>query len=242
VSGRPGAGADFYDAAYRRAGEREARWRELGAVGKADHVERLLPSRPARLVEIGCGDGALLAELRRRGAAGALAGFDVSAEAVRAARERGMEQVQVFDGVRLPVADDSFDAALLSHVLEHVTDPPSLLREAARVAPTVFLEVPLEASLSGSRASRQALSQSIGHVQALDRAAVRRLVEDAGLRVDDELMDPLPAAVHLFGAETRGERVSARARAAIRQALFAASPALAARLFTVHYACVCTRS
>jgi hypothetical protein len=117
-----------------------------------------------------------------------------------------------------------------------------LVQEAARVAPTVFLEVPLEASLSGRRASRRALSQSIGHIQALDRRAARRLVEDAGLHADDELMDPLPAAVHLFGAETRAERLSARARAAARQALFAASPALAARLFTVHYACVCTRS
>jgi SAM-dependent methyltransferase len=242
VSGRLGAGADFYDAAYRRAGEREARWRELGAAGKADHLERLLPSRPSRLVEIGCGDGALLAELRRRGAAGALAGFDVSAEAVDASRKRGLDRVDVFDGVRLPVADDSFDAAVLSHVLEHVEDPSSLLREAARVAPTVFLEVPLEASLSGRRASRRALSASAGHVQALDRTRVRGMVGHAGLNIRDELMDPLPAAVHLFGAETRAERLSARARAAVRRALFAASPALASRLFTVHYACVCTRS
>ena len=242
MSGRPGADAGFYDAAYRRAGEREARWRELGAMGKADHVERLLPSRPARLVEIGCGDGALLAELRRRGAAGALAGFDVSAEAVDASRKRGLDRVDVFDGARLPVADDSFDAAVLSHVLEHVEDPSSLLEEAARVAPTVFLEVPLEASLSGRRASRRALSASAGHVQALDRAAVGTMVEDAGLRVRGELMDPLPAAVHLFHAETASERAAARMRAAIRRALFAASPALAARLFTLHYACVCTRS
>jgi hypothetical protein len=79
-------------------------------------------------------------------------------------------------------------------------------------------------------------------VQALDRDAVRAMVEDAGLRVGDELMDPLPAAVHLFGAETRAARLSARAKAAVRRALFAVSPALAARLFTVHYACVCTRS
>src|ERR687886_2525952 len=95
--------ADWYDEAYRRAGERGARWRELGARGKADHVERLLRTRPERLVEIGCGDGALLAELDRRGAAGALAGFDVSEEAVRAARGRGLEHVQTFDGRRLPV-------------------------------------------------------------------------------------------------------------------------------------------
>jgi SAM-dependent methyltransferase len=242
VTGGPRAPAGFYDAAYRRAGGREARWRELGAVGKADHVERLLPSRPARLVEIGCGDGALLAELGRRGAAAALAGFDVSEEAVRAARARGLEAIDAFDGHRLPVPDDAFDVALLSHVLEHVTQPAELLREAARVAPAVIVEVPLEASLSGRRASRRARSAGIGHVQVLDRAGARAIVEDAGLRVTDELMDPLPAAVHLFFAETAAERLAARAKGALRQLAFAASPALAARLFTVHYACVCTRS
>jgi hypothetical protein len=50
VSAGAGAAAPFYDAAYESAGERDARWRELGAIGKADHVERLLRSRPERLV------------------------------------------------------------------------------------------------------------------------------------------------------------------------------------------------
>ncbi|MFL5780300.1 MAG: class I SAM-dependent methyltransferase [Thermoleophilaceae bacterium] len=235
-------GAAFYDRAYRQAGDRDARWRELGAVGKADHVQRLLRTRPERLVEIGCGDGALLAELERRGAAGALTGFDVSDEAVRAARARGLTAVVAFDGQRLPVGADAFDVALLSHVLEHVDDPAALLREAARVAPTVVVEVPLEASVSGRRAAKRAHSGAIGHVQTLDRAAARALVAAAGLRIRDELMDPLPAAVNLFFADTRRACVAARAKAALRHGLFAASPPLAARLFTVHYACVCTRS
>jgi SAM-dependent methyltransferase len=241
VSREPGDAAGFYDAAYRRADERETRWRELGAIGKADHVQRLLPSHPARLVEIGCGDGALLAELERRGAAGSLSGFDVSEEAVRAARGRGLSSVETFDGRRLSVADDAFDAALLSHVLEHVADPAALLREAARVAPTVVVEVPLEASVSGRRTSRRERSEGIGHVQVLDRSAVRTLVEGAGLRVTAELMDPLPAEVHLFFAETPSGRLGARVKSAVRRGIFAASPALAARLFTVHYACACVR-
>jgi SAM-dependent methyltransferase len=242
VSREADEAAGFYDAAYRAAGARGARWRELGAIGKADHVERLLPSRPDRLVEIGCGDGALLAELERRGAAATLHGFDVSEAAIRAAHDRGLPSVEVFDGRRLPVGDGSFDVALLSHVLEHVDDPLALLREAARTAPTVVVEVPLERSLSGRRGSRRRLSEGAGHVQVLDRARARRLVEGAGLRVTAELMDPLPAAVHLFFAETRAARAAARLRSGVRRALFAASPALAARLFTVHYACACTRS
>jgi SAM-dependent methyltransferase len=235
-------GAAFYDRAYREAGDRDARWRELGARGKADHVERLLRVRPARLVEIGCGDGALLAELERRDAAAVLAGFDVSEEAVRAARARGLKQVDAFDGRRLPVDDDAFDAALLSHVLEHVDDPPALLREAARVAPTVVVEVPLEASVSGRRAARREQSDAIGHVQTLDRKGARAVVAAAGLHITAELMDPLPTSVHLFFAETGRARAVAHAKAALRRGVFSVSPRLAARLFTVHYACACTRS
>ena len=235
-------GSAFYDRAYRAAGDRGARWRELGARGKADHVERLLRARPDRLVEIGCGDGALLAELARRDAAGAVAGFDVSEEAVRAARRRGPADVHAFDGRRLPVGDDAFDVAVLSHVLEHVDDPVALLREAARVAPAVVVEVPLEASLSGRRAAKRERAEAIGHVQTLDRAAARALVSAAGLRIEDELLDPLPAAVHLFFAGTRRERALARVKSGLRRGVFAAAPAVAARLFTLHYACVCTRS
>jgi SAM-dependent methyltransferase len=232
---------EAYDERYRRAGERGARWRELGAVGKADHVERLVAARPQRMVEIGCGDGALLAELRRRGAAAALAGFDVSEEAVRAARARGVDAAP-FDGERLPVVDGAFDVALLSHVLEHVADPAALLREAARVAPVVVVEVPLESNLSARRRSRRERSRGIGHLHALDRAGVRELVAAAGLRVTGELLDPLPPAVHLFDAETPTARLRARAKAGVRRGLFAASPALAARLITLHYACACARS
>ena len=242
MRGEPSAAADFYDAAYRSAGERGARWRELGALGKADHVERLLDARVDRLVEIGCGDGALLAELERRGAAGSLHGFDVSEEAVRAARARGLESVEVFDGRRVPVANDAFDAAVLSHVLEHVPDPVALLREAARTAPTVVIEVPLERSLSARRSSRRALSEGAGHVRAFDHAEAQRIVATAGLRLGRELMDPLPAAVHVFFAETPGARLTGRVKSAVRRGVFAVSPALAARLFTVHYACACTRS
>jgi SAM-dependent methyltransferase len=241
VSAEPGGASGFYDASYRRSGEREARWRELGALGKADHVQALVRGRPDRLVEIGCGDGALLAELARRDVAGRLTGYDVSAEAVRAARRRGMH-ADVFDGVRVPAPADAFDVAVLSHVLEHVDDPSALLREAARLARFVVVEVPLERSLSGRRASRRERSSAIGHVQSLDREAIRALVKGAGLRIVDELLDPLPTTVHLFDADTAAERAAAHARSVTRRTIFRISPALAARLFTLHYGCACTRS
>jgi SAM-dependent methyltransferase len=235
----------FYDSAYVRGGERHAAWRELGAKGKADHVEALCKSaglRSRSIAEIGCGDGALLAELSARGFGGSLSGFDISPAAIELAQARAAARVvslAVFDGLRLPVGDRSFDLGVLSHVLEHVDDPGALLREAARACRALVVEVPLERNASGGRAVKRSSSEEIGHVQALDRAAVRRLVEGAGLRVAADLLDPLPREVHTFFAESPVDQARGLAKAAVRRGLFRVSPAVAERAFTLHYACAC---
>jgi SAM-dependent methyltransferase len=200
-------------------------------------AEASLPT--ASVAEIGCGDGALLAELSARGFGGTLAGYDISATAVELAGARGVASVSVFDGVTLPVADRSFDLGVLSHVLEHVEAPLPLLREAARACRALIVEVPLERNASGGRAGRRAASEEIGHVAALDRDAVRRLVADAGLRVAAELLDPLPREVHTFFASSPADQARGLAKAAVRRGLFRVAPAVAERAFTLHYACAC---
>jgi SAM-dependent methyltransferase len=237
--------AGFYDSAYARGGERHARWRELGARGKADHVEELARSArlaSERVVEIGCGDGALLAELSRRGFGRTLAGFDISEAALELARGRAVprvERLEAFDGARLPAADGAFDVAVLSHVIEHVPEPVPLLREAARVAKALVVEVPLERNLSGVRAGKREESESIGHLDALDRAAVRTMAQSAGLRIEAELLDPLSRDVHTFFSESAAGRARGLAKAAVRRSLFRLSEGAAERAFTLHYACVC---
>jgi SAM-dependent methyltransferase len=235
----------FYDSAYARGGERHAAWRELGARGKADHVlalasEASLPA--ASVVEIGCGDGALLAELSARRFGEVLHGFEISGAALELAQARAVPRVaslSLFDGATLPVADRSFDLGVLSHVLEHVAEPLPLLREAARACRALVVEVPLERNASGGRASKRASSTEIGHLAALDRAAVRRLAADAGLRVAAELVDPLPHEVHTFFATSPADQARGLAKAAVRRGLFRVAPAVAERAFTLHYACAC---
>jgi SAM-dependent methyltransferase len=241
----------FYTAGYslddRAEADRLGRWRALGARSKADHAVVLCARaglRPRTLVEIGCGDGALLAELGARGLAPVLDGFELSPPAAELARARtipGARRIEAYDGEHVPAPDAAYDLAVLSHVLEHVQHPAPLLREAARVAPAVLVEVPLEANRSAARGAKRAEAARIGHLQFLDRAAVRALVADAGLAIDAELSDPLPYAHHAFFATSWPGRARAALKACARRALWRVLPQVAERLFTVHYACVARR-
>ena len=241
----------FYTAGYsledRSEAERMGRWRALGARSKADHAVTLCARaglRPGTLVEIGCGDGALLAELGRRGLAPVLDGFELSPTAAALAKAReipGARRIEAYDGDRVPAEDDAYDVALLSHVLEHVDAPAPLLREAARVAPAVLVEVPLEANRSAARPAKREEAARIGHVQVLDRAAVHALARGAGLMVATELTDPLPYAHHAFFAASRAARLRAAVKAGVRRTVWRAAPRRAERLFTVHYACLARR-
>jgi SAM-dependent methyltransferase len=219
-------------------------WRALGARNKAAHVAALCRRAgltPARVVEIGCGDGALLAALT---VGEALDGFELSAEAAALARQKDLPRVgriEAYDGVHVPAADDAYDLAILSHVVEHIPEPGPVLAEAARLARHVIVEVPLEANRSARRPAVREEAARIGHVHAFDRAAVRALLQDAGLAVVEELTDPLSLAHHSYFAHTPQARAKAAAKTFVRRAAFRASPARAERLFTVHYACLAAR-
>jgi len=93
----------------------------------ASWFARLAP-KDALILDVGCGDDLLSAALRAKRPDLTLRGIDVLP------RNRTHIPVEMFDGVRIPFEDDSFDAVLFSDVLHHTADPAVLLREACRVA------------------------------------------------------------------------------------------------------------
>jgi SAM-dependent methyltransferase len=236
----------FYEAGYSTEDPAEAArygaWRAHGARLKAGHAATLCERaglRPHTLVEIGCGDGALLQELGSRGLATVLDGVELSAPAAEMARARaipGARRIEAYDGAHVPAEDGAYDLAVLSHVLEHVPDPPALLAEAARVARWVLAEVPLEANRSAARPAKRAQAREIGHIQAFSRADMHALMRGAGLALREELTDPLPYSHHAFFAADRAARGKAGVKWAARAGLWRASPRRAEHLFTVHWA------
>lgn len=236
----------FYERAYSQTpgdATRFGAWRAITGAGKADRALRLLRALPAdgaRLLDVGCGDGAVLAQVAARRPGWRLAGAEIADAPTRLARERlpGAD-IRVYDAARLPWPDASFDAGLLVHVLEHVADPPAVLREVARVCRLVVVEVPLEQNLSARRASKRAQAAGIGHLQRLSRAGVHRLVQDAGLELREELTATLTRDALRFFAPGRAGPRRADAKWAIQRILHGGAPWMAERIFTVQYAALC---
>ena len=87
-----------------------------------------------RVLDVGCGPGALTTELVRRLGADSVTAVDPSEPFVEAARARhpGVN-VRLASAESLPFADDRFDAALAQLVVHFMTNSVAGLREMARV-------------------------------------------------------------------------------------------------------------
>lgn len=132
------------------------------------------PPRSLRLLDFGCGDGALL-RVAKAFAADAT-GVDMSASRSQAARNEGLVIHPDLDA--LDAADPPpFDAIVLSQVLEHLSDPAPLLESLrARLRPggILFVAVPDTSGVEVPRDFHQfTLVQPLEHVNAFTPASLR---------------------------------------------------------------------
>ncbi len=118
--------AELYDQVFQDIRVRGPEWAWLDAHLPSDGA--------ARVLDIGCGNGALLAQLSERVALGA--GVDASPAMVRVAEQRnaGRENLTFhpIDGPALPFADDSFDVAVSLLSFRYLDWDP-LMAELGRV-------------------------------------------------------------------------------------------------------------
>jgi len=110
-----------------RAGESE------GIIGKIRVIKGT--SQELRILDAGCGTGALLAALRARGYHD-LWGLDLSAFAARFARERTGAKVFQGDLLGMDFGDARFDVINATELIEHLRDPAAFFeRIATSLAP-----------------------------------------------------------------------------------------------------------
>ena len=194
-----------------------------------------------RALDVGCGPGALTAELVTRLGASAVAAVDPSPPFVAAARARYPDvDVQQASAERLPFADQVFDTALAQLVVHFMTDPVAGLTEMARVTRrhgvvaacvwdhagengplNVFWRAARETDPRVEDESRLAGAR-MGHLAELFAAAGLNAIEDTTLSVRlehpsfEEWWEPFtrgvgPAGAYVAGLDA-GRQAALRAR------------------------------
>ena len=99
-------------------------------------ADRIAAAQPANVLDIGCGDGELLAAIRTRTPRTALAGVDLSAEELALAAERftgSAIDLRLASAGTLPFPDGAFAAVAAHLVFMLIPQVDTALREAYRV-------------------------------------------------------------------------------------------------------------
>ena len=104
-------------------------------------LARLVPTG-SRVLDLGCGDGAMLSYLQReRGCSGY--GIEIADANVLACVRRGVDVIQLnLDEGLAMFGDNSFDVVLQIDTLQHLRNAEVMLRETARVGRTGIVAFP----------------------------------------------------------------------------------------------------
>ena len=151
-----------------------------------------------RVLDVGCGPGALTGELTRRLGPDAVAAVDPSepfADAVRA-RQPGVD-VRRASAEKLPFPDDGFDAALAQLVVHFMADPVTGLREMRRVTRSGGIVAACVWDHSGERGPLSLYWQAArdldpdvtdeSYLAGTGEGELTELFEEAGLREVEEV-------------------------------------------------------
>jgi SAM-dependent methyltransferase len=193
---------------------------------KADEFVRHLPSRPGRprLLDVGCGEGEFLAEMA--GLGWDAEGIDPTADAVKAARMRGVRVTQG-DLTDVELEEGAFDAITMRLAFEHIPEPVGALRachRALKPGGVLWISAPnIESDASRAFGDAWILLETPRHPVIYTPASLDRLLRRCGF--EPVLHRPLRQAAWSFrlsAAIARGEppfrsprRLSPRERARV---------------------------
>jgi len=184
-----------YNTQYKIADETFLEWRRWNAKEKVHSIVELTKGMELKkVIDIGCGTGAVIEGLSALDFAQSYYAVDFSEEAIGIVNAIGIKNLRyalVSDAANIPYPDKFFDLAILSHILEHVHKPAFVLKEAARIARHVFVEVPLEDTpilnftwILRAVIKRKARNDNIyGHIVYFSRKSIIQLCKELNLTV-----------------------------------------------------------
>lgn len=186
-------------------------WREIGAKYKVRHIQTVTAGKHfERILEVGAGDGAVLAQLEKIDIANRLAAVEISQEGITHIQNRKLtklDDLQLFDGYRLAYPDQYFEAVVCTHVIEHVEHPRLLLREIKRVSKYQIFEIPIDFSSKIDKKTSHFLGY--GHINIYTPALFRFLLLSEGFEILADLCSIWEAELWHLEAQINKQKMSA---------------------------------
>ena len=236
----------FYDSD--RPGK-EDYWRKMAAplFRVRTLLQYLALDRPSTVVDLGCGNGAMIDRIATTLPGARMAGIDVSREQIMANQKRLPDvnwHISDLDGPAAPPAslDSSCDAVIAMEVIEHLDHPHHFLESALRLATPgrgrLFLS-----TQSGRMGETE---RQVGHRRHYSATDMRQLLEASGWKVRELWNSGYPfhdlskwvanlnpeASMNRFSGQAYGPRENL-ACAALRLAFRLNSKTRGAQLFAV---------
>jgi ubiquinone/menaquinone biosynthesis C-methylase UbiE len=190
----------FYDKYYFSLAKNSVLWRDFGAIEKCKSITYLCGNlKHDTVVEFGCGTCSNLKLLDRNNFSKNFSGLEVSPSAVQYIKENvktpHLKSVYLVDTEHTPFEDNYFDLGIVSHVVEHVPNPCSLIKEALRTCKHVVVEVPLDTNLSTTLYDKllkhNQLDNSSGHIHFFTKQSFRKIIQESGGQIiKDRLYRP----------------------------------------------------
>lgn len=152
----------------------------------------------AKILDVGCGTGASVIEMKKLFPDAEVAGIDVVQMQIDIARERFVEYgvdatAEVYDGQHIPLENDSIDIIYTSDVLGHVGDVQHWLRELQRILkPGGRLAMFSESKLGSHAYIRNYLLRrglnvdphAEFHISLFSKSELKQLLTDAGFEIE----------------------------------------------------------
>jgi SAM-dependent methyltransferase len=178
----------YGDSYYGRAGRRFGALAEtLVGLFRRGRVRAILHASlgPGRVLDVGCGRGLILRDLRRRGWESY--GTELSPALVESLKA---DAVQAWEGSLRDwgLPEGSFDVAIMWHSLEHQFDPVQMLEAVGRALKPgglLLLEVPNRGSLQSWLGGRTWFHLDVPrHLVHFSRRPLAEMLERSGLRIE----------------------------------------------------------
>jgi len=151
-------------------------------------------SPETRLLDVGCGTAWLSEDFQD------YVGVDTAQDVIDNASSSGIDVRLARPDGRLPFEDNEFDGVILKDVLEHLTDPVSMVREVRRVLRPGGL------AFASSPDAQRWVWNDYTHLRPYTRTAMRRLFVDQGMSVDKVSYESVAPGTGIISGYTRKKR------------------------------------